>query len=80
MTWQELSSKQENPEQTERYNKVAAGCTRALEAGGEELTKWLRGIAEGGSYAPGRQPSDVAYAEGKRALAVMMLKLGGVYD
>lgn len=80
MAWQDLSSKPDNPEHQERHNKVAAGCVRALEAGGDELTKWLRGIAEGGSYAPGRQPTDVAYAEGKRALAVAILKLGGVYD
>lgn len=80
MAWQDLNSKPENPEQTERLNKVKAGCVRALEAGGDELTKWLRSVAEGGSYTPGRQPADVAYAEGKRALAVAILKLGGVYD
>jgi len=71
---------QENNPAVDERRELSRCIQRAL-TGPEQkvLRKWLRQTAFGASYMPGREADKVAWLEGKRALAVFMLKEGG-YD
>ncbi len=58
---------------------LEAACLRAL-ADAPMLVRYLRKVAYAASYVPGRTPDQVAWAEGKRALAAQLLTFGGKYD
>lgn len=73
-----MSEERKNAAQQER-EALEAACARAFD-GNEVLIRHLRKIAMAGSFAPGRAADQVAFAEGKRALAVYLLTLGGKYD
>lgn len=80
--WGELHDE----EQTEERRALVKSERQALEAAfarllsDEYIVRYLRRVAMAASFAPGRTPDQVAWAEGKRSLAVSILTLGGKYD
>lgn len=82
MSWQELETKQvgnPNPDAVAAQHRLEAACRKAISEDNPEFLKLLRRLAEAVSYTPGRGEADVAFAEGKRALAVYILRTGGFY-
>jgi len=59
---------------------LRAQVHKALGEPNSPMQRYLEAVVRGQSYAPGRTPEDVAYAEGQRSMARQLLKLGGVYD
>lgn len=85
MTWNDLDTKGDNAEaqrmreaHAAKVNELSQAAVRALgPAQQAPLVEWLRATALSYSYASGRSAEDVAFAEGRRQLAVELLKLGG---
>lgn len=82
MSWQELQTNNADKAEdaTAARQRLAAACRKALAEDNPEFIKMLRRIAESASYAPGRSEADTAFAEGKRAVAVTILRMGGMYE
>jgi hypothetical protein len=74
MTWGEMEMAVQQANDKEKA--VCAAVRRALH---EEplLEEFLRRYLEAGSYSPGREYHQVAFSEGQRALARLLLNMGG---
>lgn len=87
MGWNEVNAGPGgDPEKAEQEKKrraqselaVRQAAREALDGAGQKpLREALRKIALASSYAPGRDHADMAFAEGKRAMAVWLLQMGG---
>ncbi|MFP3915366.1 MAG: hypothetical protein ACLFWM_10865 [Actinomycetota bacterium] len=77
MNEEERERKAREREEHQRQLEYAARVALSVE-GAKPLVEELRRIAMGNAYAQGRNKADMAFADGKRATAVHLLKLGGI--
>lgn len=84
MGWNEMDGKGQDTDKVARAKEEEAALRgQVRKALGEPTTplyRYLDALVRGQSYAPGRPVEDVAFAEGQRALARQLMKLGGVHD
>ena len=89
MTWDDLNPASADAADRERQKQAHEAKAAALKqavvralgpAKQTEFKEYLRAIALGYSYTSGRSAEDVAFAEGRRWLAVELLKMGEVIN
>lgn len=80
MSWNELDMSQAPRVMDDDQARLRRACARALDDQGVVLRTYLDRICRGASYLPGRDPAEVAYYDGIRALASKLLFLGEKSD
>lgn len=88
MTWDDLDDKREETTAQQmreaheaKANALRQATARALQPAKQtELKEYLRALAYSYSYTSGRSAEDVAFSEGRRWLAIELLKMGEVTD
>jgi len=78
MSWDDLE-RPDIPETDEQQQALGRQTVQALD-NSPMLVRYLRTTLQSPSFARGRAPEDVAFAEGQRFMALQILKLGGKFD
>lgn len=80
MSWNNLDMAQAPQVMSDDQKRLHRACSRALDVEGSALKEYLDRLCRGASYIPGRDPAEVAYYDGIRALASKLIHLGAKRD